>query len=162
MAEQTRAVVFPRFLAESLALLEREAPEHLAAMRAHLGALAVTIDLRGAPEVRVCFTDPFPWVSVGAQGSIRVALGAATLDRFLLGALGIEEAVESGQLFVRGPFEAVLRLLDGFHAWLHGALRAPSMPALRRRFLGAPPDPIKPKEFAHAQAHTPDQETAEP
>jgi hypothetical protein len=136
---------FGQYLERALGLLRSESPIHFAATRDRLGPLAVTITVGDEEPVRVCLAGQPPWVlgaqrggeTAGAAG-VAVSVSRSDLDAFLRGEFTIEEGLEADRLAVRGPLDHVLAFLEALSAWLHGALRCPSFPALHRSFLTGP------------------------
>ena len=65
--------------------------------------------------------------------------------RLLAGGTTVRDALLEDRLRVRGTTASLLRLTDGLAAYLHGAVRSPSFPALLHRFHA-----IAAKDPAHA------------
>jgi hypothetical protein len=128
---------FPAYLERALGLVAAEAPVHFAAARDHLGALALVIRVAGSPPLRLFLGTGPPWTAPGSDGDVEAALAPGDLAALLAGELTIEEAVGCDRLSIRGELDRVLPFLDALGAWLHGALRSPSLPHLHRQYLAA-------------------------
>jgi hypothetical protein len=130
-----RAARFGQDLETSLEALAKEAPAHFLAVERHLAGRSVTIAVGGAPPVRVQLQGAPPWVHPGAEGDVSVAIAQRDLDALVAGAITIEDALWSQRLSLRGRLDDVLAFMDGLTAWLHGALRAPSLSELHRAYV---------------------------
>ena len=130
-------------LAESLALLEREAPECARRLAARLRGLPVDLSVdrealalqSDGARVRLAppGDDPAPVALVTTRAVI-----AAVLDGRLL----LTDAVLADRIAVRGPLSDLLTCHAALQDYVHGAVRSPSFPALLDRFrarLGASP-----------------------
>jgi hypothetical protein len=122
-------------LEEALAVVERESPLHHAEMARCLGPLAAVIRVGGDAPMRVSLAEGLPRVSARGDGQIHVALTEPVLERLLRGELTLDDGVVDGSISARGELEHVLAWFDALGAWLHGALRSPSLPHLHQRFL---------------------------
>jgi hypothetical protein len=132
-------------LEEALSVVAAEAPAQFAAMRAQLGTRAALIRVGSSPALRVCVAHDPPWVEratdEGARAAIELALSETALSRLLRGRSSIEEAILNESLSVRGEVADLLAFFEGLAAWLHGALRSPSLPTLHQRCLAKGPPP---------------------
>ena len=135
MAE-TRAEALPRFLEAAMSSLSHESPAHLSAMQQTLRDLRAVVRVDGAPPFSVCVGAGHAWVDRRlAQGDVEVTMEESALTDLLLGRLTMEEGVLNDRVFVRGSLDTLLKFLEGWAEWLHGALRCPSMPAVHRQLL---------------------------
>jgi hypothetical protein len=132
-------------LRDSLATLEREVP-------ACHGRLVASL----TPETVSCRVDRERFsVVFGASAvtlerwrkgaALEIELSRQVVRRLLAGHTSVREALLCDELRVRGTTAALLRLTDGLAAYLHGAVRSPSFPALLHRFHA-----IAAKDPAHA------------
>jgi hypothetical protein len=117
-------------LRRSVGHLEDEVPRSYQLVVESLGPLVVDVDvdgelfsLRGGRRLEV--TDG----QVGAGGARITSSRAAILD-LLDAKLGLDEAVQTGDVGVYGSLDDVLRLHDTLLAYVHAAVRAPSHPEL--------------------------------
>ena len=131
---KSRGAALPEYVEASLKVLEREAPVHFAAVKSRLGGLTALIRVDDATPFRLDLAS-MPWVGSAAVGDVDVGLSPVDIESLLTGALTIEEAITDDRLLVRGELDHVLDFLDALGAWLHGAIRAPSMPALSAKYL---------------------------
>jgi hypothetical protein len=117
-------------LRRSLHHVAAEAPASHAHLLRELGPLVIELDvdgevfaLRGGPRLEV--------VDGPADGAgARLTLPRAAMLDVLDAAVGLGEAVESGRIAVRGRVDDVLRAHDTLVAYVHAAVRAPSVPGL--------------------------------
>lgn len=117
--------------------MRREVPAAYECMCEALAPREVRLHVDGE-NVAVAFTDagaamlPSP-----SRPSVELqTTGAAILD--LIGAREtLASAVLADRLVLRGALGDVLAMHDGVVAYLHGAVRAPSFPALLRRYREA-------------------------
>lgn len=117
-------------LRRSVAHLAEEVPDSYLLVLDALGPLVVALDvdgehfgLRGGERIEVCDSAPAApkaWISASRDAVL------AVLDA----AVGLEDAVESGMVEVRGALDDILRAHDTLLAYVHAAVRAPSQPGL--------------------------------
>ena len=114
----------------SVGHLEDEVPDSYRLVVESLGPLVVDVDvdgelfsLRGGRRLEV--TDG----QAGVGGARITSSRAAILD-LLDAKLGLDEAVQAGDVGVYGSLDDVLRLHDTLLAYVHAAVRAPSHPEL--------------------------------
>jgi hypothetical protein len=131
---RSRGAALPEYVEESLKLLERETPVHFAAVKSRLGGLTALIRVDDAAPFRLDLATT-PWIGPAAEADVDVGLSPSDIEGLLTGALTIEEAITHDRLAVRGELDHVLDFLDALGAWLHGAIRAQSMPALSARYI---------------------------
>lgn len=134
-------------MAELVSSLLRRSVDHLATevpagyrlLLDRIGPLVVELDVDGETftmrgGLRMEVSDgpaPEPGVRVGTSRT-------AILD-LLDARTGLDEAVESGAVLVRGALEDILRAHDTLLAYVHAAVRAPSQPTLLNSLrTGAP------------------------
>ncbi|AUX28299.1 hypothetical protein SOCE836_003690 [Sorangium cellulosum] len=127
-----------RLLAESLAALAAELPEAHARVSARLAGRPVAIRVDGerfaveadggAPQVR----------AAGAGEEVAAAVRVATSRRAILDVLdarrSLAEAVLADEVEVVGALERLVEAREALLAYVHGAVRSPSFPALLERF----------------------------
>lgn len=135
MAE-TRAEALPRYLEAAMSILSHESPEHLRALQDRLCDLRAVVRVEGAPPFSICLGAGRPWVDRHlAQGDVEITMEDPALTDLLLGHLTIEEGVLDDRVFVRGRLDTLLKFLEGWAVWLHGAMRCRSMPAVHQQLL---------------------------
>lgn len=126
-------------LEEALALVAREAPAHFVVMRARLGDRTADVRVESEPPLHVSLTGAPPWVRADAppttEVDLHLSLSRATLARLLRGESTIEESILDETLAARGDVPALLAFFEALSAWLHGAMRAPSLPQLHAQCL---------------------------
>jgi hypothetical protein len=125
---------FASFLAESFALLRREADDVHGTLCRRLEGRTVAIRVDGE-AVAVRF-DAIRADVLGSHPSAEIEVSttrAAILD-VLAGDLNLLDAVLADRLVLRGAPAALLAFHDGLLLYVHGAVRAPSFPSLLRRF----------------------------
>jgi hypothetical protein len=125
MAEQVSSL-----LRRSVGHLADEVPDSYFLVLQALGPLVVHIDidsevfsLRGGRRLEVADG------AAGMAGAEITTSRAAILD-LLDAKVGLDEAVQSGSVAVRGSIDDILRAHDTLHAYVHAAVRARSQPAL--------------------------------
>jgi len=125
MAEQVSSL-----LRRSVGHLADEVPDSYVLVLQALGPLVVQINvdsevfsLRGGRRLEVADG------AAGMAGAEITTSRAAILD-LLDAKVGLDEAVQSGSVAVRGSIDDILRTHDTLHAYVHAAVRAPSQPAL--------------------------------
>lgn len=127
---------FAAFLDSALLALAREAPASYLRLAGLAGAEGVRLAI-GEPPVVVRFgarshsLEPAP-----APAAVEVQSDRATILALLDAELTLLAAIESDRLHVRGEADAVLRFEQALGAFLEGAVRAPSLPALLAAYRG--------------------------
>jgi hypothetical protein len=124
-------------LEQALELVAREAPGHFAVMRAQLGARTADVRVGDEPPLYVSLVSA-PWVRAAPavpELDLHLALSRATFARLLRGESSIEESILDETLGARGDVPALLAFFDALSSWLHGAMRAPSLPQLHAQCL---------------------------
>jgi hypothetical protein len=117
-------------LRRSVEHLEDEVPDSYRLVVESLGPLVVDVDVDGElfslkAGRRLEVTDG----QAGVGGARITSSRAAILD-LLDAKLGLDEAVQAGDVGVYGSLDDVLRLHDALLAYVHAAVRAPSHPEL--------------------------------
>jgi hypothetical protein len=117
-------------LRRSVEHLEDEVPDSYRLVVESLGPLVVDVDVDGElfslkAGRRLEVTDG----QAGVGGARITSSRAAILD-LLDAKLGLDEAVQAGDVGVYGSLDDVLRLHDTLLAYVHAAVRAPSHPEL--------------------------------
>jgi hypothetical protein len=117
-------------LRRSVGHLEDEVPASYGLMLEKLGPLVVVLDVDGelfslSGGHRLEVTDG----AVGTAGA-RIATSRKAILDVLDARVGLEEAVDTGTVSVRGSLDDVLRAHDTLLAYVHAAVRAPSQPGL--------------------------------
>lgn len=111
---------------------------HFAELRRRLGARVVVVRIGEAPPISVCVEGAPPWVGSQANGTVSLALSEQDLRELLRGELALEDGVLSDRINLKGGVDHLLAFFDAVIAWLHGALRSPSLPLLQDRYLARP------------------------
>jgi hypothetical protein len=130
---------FAGFVSAALVALARETPAAYARLADCAGAEGVRLEVESTPFVvrfgaRSHSLEPAP-----AAGAVDVRSDRETLLALLDAELTLLEAIESDRLHIQGETDAVLRFEQALGAFLEGAVRAPSFPALLAAFRGARP-----------------------
>jgi hypothetical protein len=125
---------FGAYLRRSLRLLSRDSPFHFAAARRAAGGMAAVVHIDGEPPIAVQLERP-PFVARGDVGAVRVDVSLATLDALLSAEIAIDDAIDDESLRLRGEADALSDCLDALHAWVHGAMRCPSLGHLHARYV---------------------------
>ena len=121
-------------MAERVSSLLRRSVEHLAqevpasyqlTLQA-LGALVVALDVDGEQfgltgGQRLVVSDAAP-----DRPDVRVRTSRAAILDVLDAHIGLQSAIESGTVHVRGGLDGVVRLDDTLRAYVHAAVRAPA------------------------------------
>jgi hypothetical protein len=123
-----------RLLVEALLALQREVPAcHEAARRALVGKRArCRIDresfvaIFGPREIAI--------VTSTVRADVNVTLSRRTILALVRNQRSLDSAVLAGDLRIQGAMEDVSRLGRSMTAFLHGAVRSPSMPGIYARF----------------------------
>jgi len=128
-------------LRDSLATLAREVPSCHRQLLSSLAPETVSCQVDDERFSMVFTADAVmlsPWRRAAA---LEVEISRQVVSRLLGGEITVREALLADELRVRGATSALLRLTDGLCAYLHGAVRSPSFPALLQRFqtLAQPP-----------------------
>ncbi|WP_437335482.1 hypothetical protein WME98_25045 [Sorangium sp. So ce296] len=126
-----------RLLAESFAALAAELPEAHARVSARLAGRAVAIRVDGerfvveadggAPQVRAAGADE-------EAAAVRVATSRRAILDVLDARRSLAEAVLADEVEVVGALERLVEAREALLAYVHGAVRCPSFPALLERF----------------------------
>ena len=120
-------------LRRSLAHVAVEVPASYRHLQRVLGALV--IELAVDSERFALWGGPLLEVVAGpsAAAGVRIAVGRTVILDVLDARVSLAEAVESDRIAVQGSLDDVLRAYDTLIAYLHAAVRAPSVPALAAR-----------------------------
>lgn len=126
-------------MAEQVSSLFRRSVQHLAddmpasyrLLVAELGPLVVELDVGGdvfsvhAGGERLQVSD-----GPAQAAKVRVRTSRTAILDLIDAKVGLDEAVETGTVSVRGSLDDVQRTHDTLRAYLHGAVRAASVPTL--------------------------------
>jgi hypothetical protein len=126
-------------LRRSVEHLEDEVPHSYRALVAELGSMVVELDVDG--EVFTLHGSDRLRVSDGAAqtAGVRIITSRVTILDLVDARVGLGEAVETGNVSVRGSLDDVQRAHDSLLAYVHAAVRASSQPALLSELrAGAP------------------------
>ena len=127
------ALEFAAFLELSLRLLARQAPACYARLAGAGAGDAVRFAVEGQP-VRLRFVDGRHRIECGEAAAVEVRSDRATIGAFADGELSLLEAVLAERFSIRGAADAVARFDAALLAFVDGALRSPSFPALFEAF----------------------------
>jgi hypothetical protein len=139
MAERTGPPTpVAELLRRSVSELRTEVPSSYRYLVAELGSLVVEVAVDD--EVFSVHADRHDLYVDGAapQAATRVRTSRSTLLTMLDAQLPLAEAVESGQVLVWGSLQSVVHAHDALIAYVHAAVRAPSVPGLLDDLRGAP------------------------
>jgi hypothetical protein len=125
---------FGAFLEESLELLQTEIPVAYRAMCAALAGRAVTITV-GGDAARLVFDDAgVAFRRNEGPADVCVRTTRRTILDLVAARLTLLDAALADRLELVGSPDDVIVFHDGLMAYLHGAVRAPSFPALLGRY----------------------------
>lgn len=122
-------------LRRSVGHLADEVPASYRLVLDRLGPLVVALDvdgerfaLRGGPSLEVSDLD----VSDGDPGTAgpRITTSRTAILDVLDARIGLHDAVQAGAVTVEGSLDDILRVHDTLLAYVHAAVRAPSVPGL--------------------------------
>ena len=126
-------------LRRSVSHLADEVPASYRLVLDRLGPLVVTLDvdgerfaLRGGQRLDVSDGDP------GTAGPRITTSRTAILD-VLDARIGLHDAVQAGAVVVEGTLDDILHVHDTLLAYVHAAVRAPSVPGLLSALRASPP-----------------------
>lgn len=121
---------FSSLLRRSIEHLEEEVPDSYRVVVAELGPIMVELDVDG--DVFALYGTDRVRVSDGAvpTAGVRITTSRVTILDLLDARVGLGEAVENGNVSVRGSLDDVQRVHASLLAYVHAAVRAPSQPAL--------------------------------
>lgn len=130
---------FSSLLRRSIEHLEEEVPDSYRVLVAELGPIMVELEVDG--EVCALHGTDRVRVSDGAvpTAGVSITTSRVTILDLLDARVGLGEAVENGNVRVRGSLDDVQRVHASLLAYVHAAVRAPSQPALLSELrAGAP------------------------
>jgi alkyl sulfatase BDS1-like metallo-beta-lactamase superfamily hydrolase len=127
---------FFQFLASALRALEGEVPMANAALCAALSQLDVRIVADGQAS-RLCVRRGRSVLMEDGTAGAEIRLTRAVTESLLEGRLTLLGAVVDDHLSIRGAPAHVESLLEALDAFLRGAVRSVSMPALLEAYLGS-------------------------
>lgn len=130
---------FTTFLRGSLEMLEREQPDVARRLASSLAELTVALQVDDeqaflrADAGRITLTTGAP----APSPTVVVRTDRATLLELIDGRSSLTDAVLRDAVLLRGDADDLVRFHDALWLYLQGAVRAPSMPEILRRFRGA-------------------------
>lgn len=121
-------------VADSLAALRDERPADLADLAALLAGRAVALDIDGE-RFAVAFAEGrAACVDAAEAPLVRLRMSRQLIADVVRAETTLVDAVLADRLEAVGDVEALALVHDGLMLYLHGAIRAPSFPALWERF----------------------------
>lgn len=126
-----RRLEFPVYLVTALERLRGEVPEAYHAIGEALGEQPVSIVVEGTP-CTVRSLDGELTVKPGTSALTQVATDWVTLFDLLDGRVSLLSALRSDDLRLIGSVDAIVHFESALRAFLAGAVRSPSMPALQQ------------------------------
>jgi hypothetical protein len=129
-------VAFRDFLDESLCAIEREAPAAYAQLCRHLAPREVLLRV-DEEEITVRFGRGRAALDVPQHPAVRVAVTTPAILDVIDARYSLLDAVLEGAMVLQGRLDDLLAFHDGLLAYVHGAVRAPSLPDLLTRFRAA-------------------------
>lgn len=121
---------FGAFLDSSLDLLEREVPRASDRLAAALGSSVVHFDAEEGTFVLQMQKHRRVLPRSGDTADITLGLTREVVVDLVEGSISLEEALFTDRLSLRGPVDRLGDFFDALHAYLEGAVRAPSFPQL--------------------------------
>jgi hypothetical protein len=125
-------------LRRSMEHLEHEVPDSYRLLVGELGPMVVELDVDG--EVfSLCGGDRLQVCDGAADmAGARIVTSRGTILDVLDARVALGEAVEAGQVSVRGSLDEIQRAHDSLLAYVHAAVRASSQPGLLSELRAAP------------------------
>jgi hypothetical protein len=136
-----RPLEFGAFLELALRLLKRQAPGCYARLGDAVRSEAVHIAVDGRPLVVRFRGGRHEITAPTCAATVEICTDRAAILALIDDELSLLEAILSERLWVQGSAEGVERFDEALQAFLDGALRAPSFPALLDAFRSDPPLP---------------------
>ena len=128
---------FVDFLSRSLALLRSERPDVFARFCASLSPRVVRLCV-DEEAIALAFSGRDVRPIAASTAHVDVASDRGTILAVLAAELTLHEAVMADRLTMRGSCGDLQAFHDGLLLYLHGAVRAPSFPALLSEFRQEP------------------------
>jgi hypothetical protein len=128
---EPQSVTLSEYVESSLEVLSRETPRQFAEFRAQLGAFVVSVSAGDTDSFVLDMSGRPPWVKPFHRAGVNLRLSHSAIRAFAAGELSLEAALDSGRASLDGDAGDVIRLMEALRAWLHGALRSPTLPTLR-------------------------------
>jgi len=142
---------FAPFLHRSFAALRVEVPDIYAETCRRMAPRSVRIETDGE-AVHMSFEKSAVRFDADSGATIDVRTSRDAILALVAGEITLAQAVLDDALWLRGEADDLLAFHDGLMAYLHGAIRAPSFPALLRDYRSHPPSttvpPTKRKDAA--------------
>jgi hypothetical protein len=130
---------FAGFLRESLAVLAREMPAAHERMGRLLASRTVVLRVDGGAITLTFGKDgAYTHAAGAATADVEIESARATILGVIDGETSLAEAVLDERLLMRGRLDDVVAFHDALVAYVHGAVRAPSFPALLRAYRAKP------------------------
>lgn len=138
---RTETESFFELLEASIVVLRAEMPPAYTALRAALGGRTIGLEADGERR-RISF-DASGMTSTHDREPARleIALDRSTVLELIDARLALPEAVLEDRLRLRGSWREIDRFDEAFRAYVRGAVRCPSLPALLSRFRGIREEP---------------------
>jgi hypothetical protein len=121
-------------VADSLRALAAERPAELATLCALLAGRTLAIAVEGEPMAVSFDEGRVACARSAGPPAVRLRMRRALIADVIRARTSLAEALVDGRLEVTGPVDEIARLHEALLAYVHGAIRAPSFPALWQRF----------------------------
>lgn len=128
---------FTAFLATAFATLERELPWAYVGVARRLAPRAVRLEVDGELVGLRFSSGAVAFEPDVVDPAITVRTDRAAILAVIDAEASLLSAVLDERLHLQGTPDDLLAFHDGLVLWVHGAVRAPSFPALLRRFRAA-------------------------
>ena len=125
---------FFRFLAQSMRVLENEAPGRYQSLTMALGGMQAQLTADGSARVVRFEGSRFVLKNESGDVDVDVVFTSDTILGLIDGELSLEEAINNETLWIRGAVEIVEQFYDAVLVYVDGAIRSPGFLNLLKDF----------------------------
>jgi hypothetical protein len=125
---------FFTFLAQSMRILEQEAPERYASLSLAMGDMQAQLTTNGSARIVRFDGSRFVLEREDIKADVDVEFTSDTILDLVDGELSLEEAIDSEVLWIRGAVEVVEHFYDAVLIYIDGAMRSPGFLNLLKEF----------------------------
>ena len=125
---------FFAFLAQSMRILEKEAPERYASLSLAMGDMQAQLTANGSARIVRFDGSRFVLEREDVKADVDVEFASDTILDLVDGELSLEEAINSEVLWIRGAVEVVENFYDAVLIYIDGAMRSPGFLNLLKEF----------------------------